>query len=163
MGSSGINRRYMGIQTRPQMGLQMEIQIRLEVPVLRWLEIQMGLQIHLLRTLENQKRRWLEIQMGLQMGLQMEIQIRLQKPVLRWLEVQVENHLGLQECLENQDHWLHYQVRLEIHLEAHQVPQRLQKKRQQVLPWPQVLLITVITRTPIYSIAFEFITLTDSN
>merc|ERR1712048_1419161 len=117
------------------MGLQMEIQIRLQIPVLRWLEIQIRHQDSVLRLLE--------------------IQIRL--------EVQVENHLGLQECLENQDHWLHYQVRLEIHLEAHQVPQRLQKKRQQVLPWPQVLLITVITRTPIYSIAIEFITLTDSN
>merc|ERR1712227_413428 len=117
--------------------------------------IQIPLQVRLLRSLEIQNR--------------LEIQIRHQDPVLRLLEiqirleVQVENHLGLQECLENQDHWLHYQVRLEIHLEAHQVPQRLQKKRQQVLPWPQVLLITVITRTPIYSIAFEFITLTDSN
>jgi len=75
----------------------------------------------------------------------------------------VENHLGYQECLENQDHRLHHQVRLEIHLEAQQVPQRLQKKRRQVLPWPQVLLITAIIRTLIYSIAFEFITLTDSN
>merc|ERR1711934_1227459 len=121
------------LQKQTSCQIQMEIQIRQQVPVLRWLEIQMGLQN----------------------CLQMEIQIRL--------EVQVENHLGLQERLENQDHWLHYQVRLEIHLEAYQVPQRLQEKRQQVLPWPLVLLITVITRTPIYSIAFEFITLTDSN
>merc|ERR1711868_251234 len=121
----------------------------LEVPVLRRLEIQMVLQTGLLRALE--------------------IQIRLQNPVLRRLEIQkrleiqVENHLGLQVRLENQGHRLHHEVRLENVLEAQQVPQRLQKKRQQVLPWPQVLLITAIIRTLIYSIAFEFITFTDSN
>merc|ERR1711868_102927 len=97
----------------------------------------------------------LEIQMGLQMVLPLEIQKRL--------EIQVENHLGLQVRLENQGHRLHHEVRLENVLEAQQVPQRLQKKRQQVLPWPQVLLITAIICTLIYSIAFEFIIFTDSN
>merc|ERR1711907_713336 len=114
------------LQTRPQMGLQMEIQIRLglpleiqmDLPVLRWLEIQMGLQMDLsvLRSLEIQIR----------LGLPLEIQIRDQDSVLRWLEIQMR--LGLP---------LEIQVGLEERQEDQEVPQGLLQTWQALRPPPQ--------------------------
>merc|ERR1711990_152490 len=123
------------------MGIQ--IQVRLQEPVLRSLEIQIQIQDQIRRRLEIQVRhqkavlRQLEIQDHLHLGLQMGVQVRQQgqehQPVQIQMGLQVRDQvlLGVQVRLEDCQSRQEVQVRVEVLLEeSYQMCQRLEKGQE---------------------------------